>query len=48
MSMWKRWERNGSADVVRAAVVAVVTITVLLLGIWAAGGLDLLDTLKGY
>lgn len=46
--LWARWERNGNAEVVKAALVAVGIIVLLVaLVAVAPGGLDLFNTLKG-
>ena len=46
--LWKRWERNGNAAVVRAFAGAIVAIgIVVLLVVVSPGGIELFDTLKG-
>jgi hypothetical protein len=46
--LWVRMQRNGNAEVVKAAFVAVGIIVLLVaLVIVSPGGIELFDTLKG-
>lgn len=45
---WERQERNGNAGVLRALAWAVVTVVVIIGAVYATGGLELFDTLKGF
>ena len=45
---WKRWERNGTAGALRALGGAIVAIGIIVLGVWATGGMELFDSLKGF
>lgn len=45
---WEEWKRNGTAEAVRAAGLATLCIGVLVFGVWAVGGFQLFDSLKGF
>ncbi len=46
--LWKRWERDGTAGAIRALGGAVVVIALIAFGVWATGGFELFDSLKGF
>ncbi len=46
--LWKRWERDGTAGVIKAAGWALLIIAIIVAGVWATGGLEMFDSLKGY
>jgi hypothetical protein len=46
---WNEWKRNGNAEVVKVAGMAVLLIaTIVALVAVSPGGLDLFDSLKGF
>lgn len=45
---WAEWERNGTAGALRALAFGIVAIGIIMFGVWAVGGFQLFDTLKGF
>lgn len=45
---WAEWKRNGTAEAIKALGFGIVAIGIIVFGVWAVGGFELFDTLKGF